>query len=256
MDQAETLDRPGEVLSRYCRFAEKNHCVVAGSIKLEEAGCVYNAIAFVDADGTPCGRYYKTHLTDGEIEKGFTPGNGAVVVETQAGRLGGAICYDLNFIETAQAYASQQLDVICFPSMYHGGLMQGYWAYLCRSFFAASLPFLGGGILNPLGQPVALNDCYNAVAVADLQLDRAIIHLDFNAEKFTHLRRKYGSQITLEIPANVGSAILSAVDPAGPTAMDIVEAEQLLLLDDYFARSRSLNAQHRKIETRQESKPA
>lgn len=247
MDQAESLDRPGEVLSRYRRFARSQRCVVAGSVKLEERGRIYNAMAFIGPDGEPRGRYFKTYLTDGELEMGLTPGSGAGVVDTEAGRFGGAICFDLNFRELCDAYASQRPDVICFASMYHGGLMQSQWAYACRSFFIAALPFHGGAILNPLGQSVTQTDCYNPIAEAVLELDRAVIHLDFNREKFPDMLRRYGRQISLEIPANIGSAILSGLDPNGPTAMEIVEREQLLLLDDYLTRSRSRNAEARDL---------
>lgn len=245
IDQAESLDKPGEVLSRYSRFARSQRCVVAGSIKLIEGNRLYNAIVFVDADGVPCGRYRKTYLTDQELHEGFTPGPGDLAVDTTIGKLAGAICYDLNFPEIRQATARQRPDVICFASMYHGGHVQYQWAYEARAYFVAALPFHGGALLNPLGMELAKTDCYHRIAQATLHLDRVLIHLDYNAQKFSALRRKYGAQIRLEVPANLGSALLCAVDTQGPTAAEIVAREELLVLDDYFDRSRQRNQQAR-----------
>jgi predicted amidohydrolase len=209
---------------------------VAGSIKLREHGRVYNALAFIGPDGRVLGTYSKTFLTRGEVEQGLTPGPGAVAVDTPVGRLGGAICFDLNFTELVEQNARLRPDIIAFASMYHGGLMQGYWAYQCRANFVSALPFIGGGILDPFGRPVALTDCYTKVVMADVNLDRVMAHLDFNQEKFLAIRKKYGRDVCIDIPANIGSALITSTVP-DRTAAEIAAEFELELLDDYFASS-------------------
>lgn len=244
VDQAEDAARPGPLLQTYMEFAAKERCHVAGSVKLRVGGRAHNSVAFLGPDGKFLGAYHKTFLVRGEIEEGLTPGKGPVVVETAIGRIGGIVCFDLNFNELRLQYAALRPDLLVFPSMYHGGFMQKMWAYSCRSFFVSALYFVGGGILDPLGDPLALTDLYNSVARARINLDRAVIHLDYNREKFPEILRKYRDEVRIVIPPNLAPAILYS-ESAKRTAMDIVHEFGLQLLDDYLADSAALNARAR-----------
>ncbi len=238
VDQAEERDSPGPLLQAYGQLALDQKCTVAGSVKLAENGRVYNSIVYIGPDGGILGAYHKTFPTMEELAEGLSHGHGATVVQTPAGRLGGVICFDLNFPELWQAYAPLRPDILTFSSMYHGGaVVQGYWAYQCQSYFASALPFHGGGVLDVFGRPLAATDCYSSVAIATVNLDRALVHLDGNAPRFPDIRRKYGSRIRLEIPPNVGSALMTSLDDR-LTAMQVVREFDLELLDDYFARAR------------------
>lgn len=243
--QAEEVGRPGPLLQLYSGFAREQRCHVAGSIKIRENGCVYNSIAFVGRDGAVLGCYHKVNLTTyGEIPAGLTSGSGPVIVETDIGRIGGIICFDLNFEEIRQQYRALRPDILVFPSMYHGGFLQQLWAYECQAFVVSALPFIGSGILDPFGQAVALTDCYNSVARATVNLDRAMVHLDLNREKFAAIEKKYRDEVRIDIPANLGPALIYS-ESDRRTAMDIVREFGLELLDDYFARSLRMNAENR-----------
>lgn len=240
MEDAESPEKPGAFLKLYMEFARKEKCHVAGSIKLREKNKIYNAAVFIDDKGKFVGSYSKTFLTIGEIEQGLTPGNGAKVVDTKIGRLGGAICFDLNFRELRDEYIKLKPDIIAFQSMYHGGLAQQTWAYECRSFFVSALPFLGGGILDPFGRAIALTDCYNIIARSKINLDRVMVHLDYNWGKFPEIQKKYGEEVKIDIPANIGPALIYS-ESEKRTAMDIAEEFKLELVDDYFIRAREAN---------------
>lgn len=245
MNEAEEIARPGPFLTCYAEFAAAAACCVAGSTKLREGKRVYNAAVIIGPDGAILGVYRKTFLTRGELEEGLTPGDGAAVIATPAGRLGGAICFDLNFPSLLEQYARWRPDILIFPSMYHGGLMQSCWAYRCQSFFVSALPFLGGGILDPLGRAVALTDCYNDVACAVLNLDRVLVHLDFNRERFPDIHRKYGDAVRIDIPANLGCAMLTS-DVPERTARDVAREFGLELLHDYLADCAAANQRQRR----------
>jgi hypothetical protein len=51
--QSESADNPGSMFTAYRDFAMRNKCTIAGSIKLEDGGKVYNALAFKEADRIP-----------------------------------------------------------------------------------------------------------------------------------------------------------------------------------------------------------
>jgi predicted amidohydrolase len=245
VDTAESTDKPGEVLKRYQAFAKAEKCHVAGSVKLRENGKVYNSVAFINRAGKILGAYHKANLTWGEIDNGLSSGQGAVVVETDLGRLGGIVCFDLNFEWLRHKYRELKPDILCFASMYHGGLMQGMWAYDCQSYFVSALQFNGTGIVDPFGREVAVTNCYTVFPRARINLDRVMIHLDYNREKFAMIERKYPGKVKIDVPANIGSALLTS-ECEEFSAMDIVREFDLMLLDDYFAESIRRNAANRK----------
>ena len=243
-DQAEEVSRPGPFHKLYSDFASRERCCVAGSLKLREGKNVFNSLAFVGPDGKVLGAYHKTNLTIGEIEDGLRSGRGAVVVDTPVGRLGGIICFDLNFEPLRQQYRALRPQILTFASMYHGGLMQGIWAYDCRAYFVSAIHIEGCGILDPFGRPVKLTDCYTRVARATINLDYAIAHLDYNREKFTRLEKEFRGDIAVDIPANVGSALITNVTDRYVLS-DVIRELGIELLDDYFARARAANDRNR-----------
>ena len=244
VEDAEAIDSPGPFLSLYMDFAASEKCHIAGSVKLAENDRTYNSLAFVGPEGTVLGAYHKVNLTLNEIEIGLSSGRQAVVVDTPIGRLGGIICFDLNFSDLRNQYRRVRPDILAFASMYHGGLMQQVWAYECQSYVVSALPFIGGGILDPFGRSLKLTDCYTPVAMTTLNLDRAMVHLDHNREKFPEIEKKYLGEVIIDTPPNIGSALVVSLTEKR-TAADVVEEFELELLDDYFQRAREANARNR-----------
>ncbi len=80
----------------------------------------FNSLAMLDADGSILGIYRKSHIPDGPgySEKFyFTPGDtGFCVWDTQAGRIGTAICWDQWFPEAARIMALNGAEIICYPT--------------------------------------------------------------------------------------------------------------------------------------------
>ena len=131
-----------------------------------------------------------------------------------------------------------QPDLIVFSSMYHGGLMQAYWAYSCRSHFVGAIAGRAtpSRILNPLGQVVASNTDYFDSAVARINLDCALVHLDFNWSRLRALKEKYGPAVTITDPGLLGS-VLIASEHEVISIDQMIEEFELERLDDYMARS-------------------
>ena len=236
MDKAESFENPGRFLKCYRDFAMSEKCHVAGSVKLREGRAVYNSVAIISPAGEFLGAYHKNNLTIGEVDRGFTRGTEAVVIETDIGRIGGVICFDLNFHDLLRKYRELQPDILVFPSMFHGGLMQATWAYECQSYFVSALFFHGTGIVDPFGRVIDETDCHHEIAVARVNMDYVMIHNDENQLKFDDIRRKYGDTVRLDIPKNIGCCLLFS-ESEEFTAQDIVDEFELELRNDYFARS-------------------
>jgi predicted amidohydrolase len=82
-------------------------------------GTVHNTAVLVGPSGGVLGSYRKTHLFCGEDRQrgGWaTPGDRAVVVDTELARIGLTICFDGDFPELARVEAVLGAEVICRPS--------------------------------------------------------------------------------------------------------------------------------------------
>ena len=240
MKQAESVGKPGPLMETYSAFAKRNKCCVAGSVKLEENGKIYNSLAMFEPDGSIAGDYRKCFLTDGEIAKGLTPGDGAKVIETASGKIGGVICFDLNFDEPKQEYAKLKPDLLAFASMFHGSFMQQQWAFSCQCFFAGACKDGLSRILDPLGRTLSTASAYTQVARARVNFDRFVCHLDHNRIKEPEIYKKYGNDVFIDIDPELGTEVLYSLGDA-VSAAEIATEFGLIPMDVYFRDARKIN---------------
>lgn len=238
--------RGERVLEALAGIAREHSCYITyPAIRSLPDGTWRNSVQLIDRRGAVVAIYDKYHPLVSEIEAGIKSGTDAVVAECDFGRVGFAICFDLNFDEIRQKYLKARPDLMLFCSMYHGGLMQAYWAYSGRMFFAASVSGVGGFIISPVGALVKKSTNYFNYVTAGINLDCVVAHLDFNWERLSALRAKYGAKVQIIDPGYLGSVLVSS-EADNISARDMAREFELELLDDYFARSLAVQAQHRK----------
>lgn len=220
--------------------AKENKCYIAfGTKRQDEEGSWRNSCVIIDREGKIAGIYNKNFPTIGEMEAGIKAGKKAPVFKLDFGTVGCAICFDLNFEELLKEYQKSQPDILLFPSMYHGGLVQNYWAYTSRSFFVSSLGFreLTAEIRNPLGDVIASSTNYFDFIVTTINLDSRLVHLDFNWAKLRALKKKYGEEVTIYDPGKVGAVMITS-NHEKISADEMIKEFDIELLDDYLNRSR------------------
>jgi deaminated glutathione amidase len=114
-------DIPGPLSEPVQRVAQRLgvHVVLGSYQRGPQRGTVYNTAAVVGPSGQVLGSYRKSHVFCGEgvAEGGWvTPGDQAVVVDTDLGRIGLMICFDGDYPELARIEAVRGAEVICRPS--------------------------------------------------------------------------------------------------------------------------------------------
>ena len=225
-------------------MAKANHCyLVFGTKWQQDDGTWRNSTICLDRNGVLSGIYHKNFPTIDEIENGIKPGTETPVFHCDFGTVASAICYDLNFTELCDRYSDLQPDLLVFPSMYHGGMMQSYWAYQCRSFFVSSLGLreAPSEILNPIGEVVASSTNYFDFVVTSINLDRVVAHLDNNWGKLRKLKEKYGKKVNISDPGKLGPVLITS-EHESISAEAMVREFDIELIDDYFDRSRKIRA--------------
>lgn len=123
--------------------------IVGGSMPLAErpdgtdiAGRVRASCLVYNDKGQELARYDKIHLFDATVEDAhgqyresdtFEPGDQVVTVETPAGRLGLAVCYDLRFPELFRELRAQGAEWVCLPSAFTWQTGEAHWHALIRA---------------------------------------------------------------------------------------------------------------------------
>ncbi len=231
-------ERGDRILELFRAQAREHHCHLVYSAARELPDSTWrNSSHLIGPDGQTIGIYNKNHVVIEETtEAGILCGKEAPVFECDLGRVACAICFDLNFDELRLHYAAESPQIVLFSSMYHGGLMQGIWAYSCRSYFVGAIAGPPSEIRNPFGEIVARSTNYRDYAVADLEMDFCVAHLDYNREKLDSLKRAYGPEVTIHDPGFLGSVLISSLHPQR-TALEMAREFEIELLDEYFPRA-------------------
>jgi predicted amidohydrolase len=167
--------------------------VVCGFCELAGDGRVFNSVALLDGSEV-LGTYRKLHLW-GEERQWFSVGEQpAPVVQTRYGRIGLAICYDLEFPELTRGLSLQGAELIALPAnwpheepldgrpvLHSLAAMTAYWnkvfvAVCDRHGIERGAEFEGGSVIaGPDGALLAgpVQDRGAEILYADCELERA-----------------------------------------------------------------------------------
>ncbi len=232
--------RGNQVTEYFASVARENNCYIAfGTMRQVEDGSWRNSGILLNRTGDVTGIYNKNFPTIGEMEKGIRAGKETPVFQCDFGRVVFAICFDLNFDELRERYAEQKPDIILFPSMYHGGLVQANWAYSCRAFFVGSIGIrhLPSEIRNPLGKVVSTSTNYFHFTVGTVNLDYCLVHLDNNWARLEAMKEKYGEKVTIYDPGEIGSVMITSESDV-VSATEMAKEFEITLLNEYLDNSR------------------
>jgi predicted amidohydrolase len=238
-DQAQELDGPS--VSRIAQEAKRNRVHVIWPLYTREHGRFYNSAVLLGPDGKTIGVYHKMFPTVGEIESGITPGEGPMVFDTDLGRFGTVICFDLNFHEIMEGTADAGAEVIFFCSAYRGGLQLSIWAYLAGVYLVSAVLAELGQIVDLSGRVLA-ESTYEGVIARRINLDRKLMHMDYNWDKMDAILAKYGPKVSIDFFTREACwAVGSESDEF--TIDDIMQEFGMESRPDYYARARHARQQ-------------
>lgn len=90
--------------------------ILAGSLPRLEDGRLYNVATFCHRDGRPVSEQYKLHTTPYEKRQWDMQGGDALqAFDTDIGRCGMLVCYDVEFPELSRLLAEQGMDLLLVP---------------------------------------------------------------------------------------------------------------------------------------------
>jgi predicted amidohydrolase len=230
--------RKDQLLKFWSEVARTHNCLVAYSACRElPDGTWRNSTQFIDRQGNVAGIYNKNHLVVEEYNlSGILSGKDAPLIETDLGTIGGVICFDLNFEPIRKKYEENRPDILAFCSMYHGGLMQNYWAYACQAHFVGAICGDQCTIIDPLGVLIAASTNYTPYVCAEVNLDCRVIHLDYNGGKLKQLKQKYGRKVSITEPGHLGCVLVTSWHD-DMSVHDMIAEFEIETWDDYKKRA-------------------
>jgi len=106
---------PGPTTEYLGEIARKHNLYIVAGILEKKEDIVYNTAVLIDRGGNLAGKYRKVSLPQEEIDGGITPGNSFPVFNTDFGKIGLMICWDVTFPEPAKALAQKGAEIIFLP---------------------------------------------------------------------------------------------------------------------------------------------
>ena len=133
----------GEVYRELSRIAkERRAYLIGGSVpERDEAGKIYNTSYIFNREGELLAKHRKVHLFDIDVPGGqyfkesdvLSPGDHATVFDTEYGRMGVCICFDIRFPELFLKMRKMGVRMVFVPAAFNMTTGPAHWEVLFRS---------------------------------------------------------------------------------------------------------------------------
>jgi len=241
--QFEPLDGP-TIAAMTAKARQHRLYIVCPMGTIDAEGRRRNSSVLIGRDGTILGIYDKYFPTHGELDLGVVPGSETSVFKTDLGRVGLCICFDLNYWEVGAGLCENRAELVIWSSMWDGARMLSKWAI--------EFGFAMGGVCS--GRSTFVDVCgrellsirrdisdaggRSPVVTATLDLDRRLLHHDFNIERLKPLFAKYGpTSVYAEWKSEECLLILGSELP-GISTDELIAEFSLEPMREYLARAR------------------
>jgi predicted amidohydrolase len=240
---AEATEEPGgPAFQQIAERARANGInVVAGMRQFVDDGAI-NVGVLINRDGNLVGTYTKKHPTEGELANGVIPGAVANVFDTDIGRIGMAICFDMNWPALWADMKDQGAEIVCFLSAFEGGFPLRAYACLHRYTVVSSVQSYYARIIDRSGAVLAETSRWGRLVTADIDRQKRWFHTDDQAEKILAVQAKYGDRVRVETLGHEHMFSIARLDP-NLDMNDIVGEFSLVDFESYIARCTSAQAE-------------
>ncbi len=192
-------DKDGNIIKALSDAAVKNHVyIIGGSIpELSSDKRIFNTSFIFNRNGEIIARHRKSHLYDvyipGKIKcmesDIVSCGNDITVFDTEFGKIGVCICYDIRFPEMIRLMADRRAVMVIVPAVFNTTTGPVHWELLFRSraidnqiYTIGAAPaenknseYVSYGhsiIVSPWGEVIAQMDEKEGICIKTINLDR------------------------------------------------------------------------------------
>jgi predicted amidohydrolase len=239
---------PGETYDALAGLARRYGLWVVAGLYVAQPGRdggIHNCALVIDRQGELAGCYAKVHPTIDECEShGVVPGAEPLVVDTDFGRIGLAICYDIGWPDHWAELARRGAELVIWLSAYDGGFPLSGHAWNHHYQIVSSVRTDHGRMIDIAGSDIASTNPWHGMAYAHLDLEQQLFHADYNEDHIARLESEMGDRVTVRAFAEERFFTLQSNDPQWP--VERIKAHYgLENFPDYYARATTVKGKHR-----------
>ncbi|MBT3382663.1 MAG: carbon-nitrogen hydrolase family protein [Prolixibacteraceae bacterium] len=191
IEVSETI--PGPSTKFLGQLAKKHNMYIVAGIYEKEGPVVYNTAILLGRDGELQGKYRKVALPREEIDGGITPGENFPVFDTDFGKIGMMICWDVFFPEPARMLALNGAEVIFMP-IWGGNLTLAKARSIENQIYLVSSTYgMKTGVFDKNGKIIVEGTEENPVVV---------VEVDLNQRNLIHFLGEMRNRIQRELPSS------------------------------------------------------
>ena len=136
------VEHSSQTLNAISKLAKNNKvCILAGSIPERENDKLYNTSYIFDKQGKIIAKHRKMHLFDIDVKDKIafkesdvlTAGKDFTIADSEFGKIGIGICYDVRFLEYSRILANKGASILIFPGAFNMTTGPAHWELLFRS---------------------------------------------------------------------------------------------------------------------------
>jgi predicted amidohydrolase len=217
VSRVEPLLYAGAVEAAFAAMARKYHSYLIVPMMLDEGKTKANSAILVDRAGKQVGVYRKVHLAvttnSDSLEDGTAPGKSVPVFETDFGKLGIQICFDMGFDYGWLELQRQGADLVVWPSDSPQTGMPAARARHHGYYIVSSTPRNNVAIFEPTGRITAQIRPPESVLVQEIDLSYAILPWSEALRNGEAMREKYGDKIGFRYYEDEDCGIFWSNDP-------------------------------------------
>lgn len=238
-DTMETLDGP--TIRAMSELARKHRTYIVSPIDRLDGARRVNSAILLDRAGRIVFVYDKVfpywsefdHKT--KVQAGFA----APVYQADFGRVGFAICFDVNFPEVWKSLADQGAELVVWPSAYSAGTTLQAHALNHHFYIVTSTLTRDCIVYDITGEEIFYQKSKDInVARVTLDLDRGIYHQNFNIPKRDKLLQEHADSVEQERWMDREQWFVLRSRRPGVSARELARKYGMEELRDYINRSR------------------
>ncbi len=237
-EAAQSIDGP--IAEELAALARRYRTYIAFGLLRKDGRRIFNSLVLLDRRGKAAGVYDKTTPIVPEMKDlGILPGRRPISFDCDFGRVAGAICFDINFLELGESYLRHEVELLLFSSMVPGGRLLDAWVTRFGFALAQSTWYEHNRILSCTGAVVAQTSDLLPTATACLNLNRRVVHMDGNLEKLDRMRTRYRGDVLVEDLRDEAVCVITSLRK-GLEVSRLIREFQVETLPAYLDRSRRL----------------